>query len=277
MTRALLHPLILLTALLWLAAGPAAADLSKTRQLMALIRFDAAMERFSSSGAEALETEVQGLPDQVATALATLWSRHFEARSLIAEITASVAADLSDDQRDALLALYATPQALRITEIEAAAQSGAAREARGAEAEDLLARLQEAGDPRLALHDRRARATDAVEVSVVSGLNSTYAMLAAMMGSPRFPQVLDDAQLLALVNSLEPRLRAEAEREIAMAAAYTYRDLTEAELSDYAELMEGEGPSALYAAVNRAMERIVVERARRFGAAAMEATGARDI
>ncbi|MEM1313893.1 MAG: hypothetical protein AAGI51_05015 [Pseudomonadota bacterium] len=276
MTALLRLPLLGLAAL-WMLAAPAAADLAKARALIELVRLDAAIARFEAEGRRGLAAQTATLPDPAAAALTGLWSTHFAAEDLMEDLGVLLAEDLPDATLDALLTLYDAPEARRITEIEAAAQQDAVAHDRDAEAAALLARMQAEDDPRLPLLARLTEATDAVDVSVTIGLNATYAMSAAMMGSPTFPQVLSDEELLAMIGGFEPRMRAEAERAIAATSAWTYRALSEAELTAYAEMIEGAAPRAFYAAVNRALETLLVDRSRRFGAAAMEATGARDI
>ncbi|MEM6439231.1 MAG: hypothetical protein AAF763_05980 [Pseudomonadota bacterium] len=269
--------LVVLAATALLAAGPASADLAKARTLMELARIDAVLARISAQGRRGWREQTGQLPEQVVDVFTAAWDRHFDPADMAEEMTGDLAEGLSQAQLDALIADFSTPAARRVTALEAVAQAPDRAAERAEDAGPMLDRLRDRNDPRLAVMTRMIEATNAVDIGVSTSLNMIYALLSAIMGSDRFPQVLDEAQLLAVVGGMEPQLRMTTELEVARSMAFTYRDLSMAELEAYAERLEGPLLQPLNEVFSNALEGMLVERSRRFGEEAMEATGARDI
>jgi hypothetical protein len=208
-------------------------------------------------------------------AVRELAPQHFDPEEMFDNIVARAAGAPDAAEIATLTEFYRDGLGKRATELEKAAQQPGREAESEAEGLKILQGLIDAKDPRLNHYVQIVDALGAIDNAIALGLNVTYAIISVMVGSPTLPQALSDEQILAIVKSQEDGLRSRAADRIYTSVAYTYRDMSDADLAAYAAFFEREEARKFYRVINQASSEEMAARARAFGHAMMVRMGVR--
>ncbi|MEM6620664.1 MAG: hypothetical protein AAF674_00420 [Pseudomonadota bacterium] len=253
--------------------GTAHADQERAQRLYDISGMEAVVESLPGDLSDAIQegwVSDRGMGTEVDLLIETYFGTDKMRRMLLG----ALATGMTPEDMDTVIAGLETEVGLRATQLEteAAAIDYDTVVARGGA---LYRALEEDGDPRVALYQRFVTSTNSVDLSVIFGMNVAYALLSGAMGSPDLPRALSDDEILAIVNSLEPQIRAEAIRFINALTAVTYGALTLAELEEYIAFLETEPVESFYEVTVKALQFFLVQNMRDFGHELMQLTGAR--
>ena len=96
-------------------------------------------------------------------------------------------------------------------------------------------------------------------------LNVSYSISSGMMASGQLPGLTSEEDILEALAMQEPKIRSVVEQNVISSLAYTYRELTDAELRAYAEFLQTEPARAIYSVMDRAIEEVVRRDSRALG------------
>ena len=246
--------------LLWPALG-AAQDLQQARGLLRLIGFDVA--------ARQIEAEFRHPPDRFPPEMRDAWRTAAEGRFRADEIfeTAAVRMEgtLTPDEIAGLEDYLSDGLGARVTALEAAAQDPDNAAQVEAEKQAYLDSLGSDFAERFDLLEDCAQALQMIETSVAMVLNISYSISSGMMATGQLPGMTSEEDILASLAKQEPQIRAVVERNVLSSLAYTYRDLSDAELRAYTAFLQSEPAKAIYAVMDRAIEDVVRRDSRALG------------
>ncbi|MEO0913646.1 MAG: hypothetical protein AAFY59_11770, partial [Pseudomonadota bacterium] len=106
---------------------------------------------------------------------------------------------------------------------------------------------------------------DVVESGTAMALNINFALMSGMAASDALPRGFSEAEILALVQMQRDTIRVAVRNGVLENMAYTYRDLSDAELEAYSAFLGTPDARAFYDAINRATEELVTRDARILG------------
>ena len=239
----------------------AAQELEQSRALLRLIGFDVA--------ARQVEAEFQHPPDRFPGEMQAAWRVAAEGRFRAEEIfeTAAVRMDgkLDADEIAALEDYLSDGLGARVTALEAAAQDPDNAARVEAEKQAYLDGLGSGFMERFELIKDCAQALQMVETSVAMVLNVSYSISSGMMASGQLPGLTSEEDILEALAMQEPKIRSVVEQNVISSLAYTYRELTDAELRAYAEFLQTEPARAIYSVMDRAIEEVVRRDSRALG------------
>lgn len=206
----------------------------------------------------------------MADAWAVSAAEHFQPDAMFADMVQHFQATLDPADRATILSFYQSDLGMRISAIEISAQrpenavrlktSGARR----------LGDLIEAESPRLAAYEDMMAALSSVETGLALALNLNKAVLNGMIASGDFPFAMTEDQVSAMVESQSGLMQGAIREQLFISFAYTYRDLTDAELEIYIAFLRSEAGRRFYSELVAATDAIMSERARAFGKRLME-------
>jgi len=245
---------------LWPALG-AAQELDRARALLRLIGFDIATRQ--------VEAEFQRPPGRFPDEMQQAWRVAAEGRFRADEIfeTAAVRMDgkLAPDQVAALEDYLSDGLGARVTALEAAAQDPDNAARVEAEKHVYLNGLDDDFAGRFALLKDCAQALQMVETSVAMVLNVSYSISSGMMATGQLEGLTSEEDILEALALQEPQIRAVVEQNVITSLAFTYRELTDAELRAYSEFLQTEPARAIYSVMDRAIEEVVRRDSRALG------------
>ena len=167
---------------------------------------------------------------------------------------------LGDDLLVHAAGFYASDLGLRLVAVENAAHMDEASEQRQAAGVALVAEMVRESAPRLALLRRMNAAVDVNDTNVKAVQEIQYRFLVAASAAGVLDLRIDPEELRAILRRDEARLR-NAMRESGLAnAAYTYRDLPDADLEAYAEALEHPKMQEVYMLMNVVQYEITANR-----------------
>ncbi len=267
----------LLSVLTVTMAVPAAAKSGNvTRDLLILLGFDTFVESFS----EALR-ETDNQFTEADSGLAIAWdmaaNEVFPAAELLDEIVIAMDGRMNDDDIDSVRTFLMSDLGALVTKMEVKAQvPGIAGEVseRGRE---ILTDLIAEDSKRLKQYQQMIEALGAIDTEVASAMNLNFAIYSGMSQSGKLPYQLSESEILELVMSQQDMIRSHIRDQIFLTFAYTYRDLSDDQLSQYIKFLTSDAGRALYSSVNIATEDVISRRARLFGSRLMELQGVQEL
>lgn len=261
--------------LILFASGSAvsAQDSEKMRTMMMAIGADAWIESFAQGMARS-ENPAGG---EVDLGWKQAAGEVFQHKVIFDELTASMAGLLDDDELDGILSFLATDVGRRVTRMEIEAQNpdiSAGVDLAGAQ---ILADLKANDQDRLAAYREMLQAIDAVESGVTTALNMNFAVLSGMSASGRTSIQMSEGEILTMLAAQEDQIRTQIEAASLENAAFTYRDLSEEDLSTYVDFLTSDVGRKLYSLMNSLADKIMAERGRAFGARIVELQGLKEL
>ena len=267
-----------LLVLLTLLSVPAAFAVEQSRgeAMLRLLGFDTAISGFveqvksTDPGIGSDDPEFDDARDAIA-------ERIFQPDILFAAVAARVDDKFDDAEYDALEAYFSQGVGLRVTEAEKFAQSPENDAARAAETpaiiEDLLANNPE----RLDQIEQMIEAMDVVGSGTAMAMNLGYAMISGMAGTGKLPGGLTDDQILMMLNARRDQIEAEVFNSTVLSAAYTYRDISNADMADYLDFLQSDLGRKLYSVMESAQVDVLTAASRKFGQDLMVLSGVREL
>ena len=145
----------------------------------------------------------------------------------------------------------------RVTLAENAAQKITDDAMVKAEGGAILARLMQEDPARLALYRRMVEDSGLLESALASTMSMNLAMVTGMQASGLLPY--------SMLNDQRGAIATELERSIYIQAAFTYAEISDADMQAYADFLTGPVGRDFYAALNIAISEVLNARARDFG------------
>ena len=246
------------------------------RDLLQMLGFDTFVESF----AEALRTTDSQFAE-ADTGLALAWDlaadEVFPAPEVFDEIVTSMEGRLTEDQMAKARDFLLSDLGVLVTEMEVEAQKPGMSGEVNEQGTEILTNLIASDPARLQKFKDMIEALGAIETEVASAMNLNFAIYSGMSQSGKLPYELNEAEILDLVASQQDAIRSHIQDQIYITFAYTYRDLSDDQLSRYIDFLTSEAGRALYAAINLTTEDVISQRAKRFGTRLMELQGVQEL
>ncbi len=261
-----------------LLSAPAAfaADPSRGEAMLRLLGFDTAISNFVEQ-AKSADTGLESDDPEFDAAREAIAERIFQPDVLFAAVAARVDDKFDAAEYDALEAYFSQGVGLRVTEAEKFAQSPENDAERAAETpamiEDLLANNPE----RLEQIEQMIEAMDIVGSGTAMAMNLGYAMISGMASTGKLPSGLTDDQILMMLNARRDQIEAEVLNSTVLSAAYTYRNISNADMADYLDFLQSDLGRKLYSVLESAQVDVLTAASRRFGQDLMVLSGVREL
>lgn len=181
---------------------------------------------------------------------------------------------LSDDVLQASIGFYSSQLGRRLVALEKEAQSHQMSLWVMKNRNELIRKLND--DPqRKQIMNSIMEGMSAMQMSETLVANLMYSTVAGMVGGGKLPPTLSDDQILAIVKSQMPRLRAELETTLSAAYYVTYQSVELAELSKYKDYLLSDSGRKTYTIFIQALVETLGNQARKFGAILLKELGIR--
>ena len=167
---------------------------------------------------------------------------------------------LSDDLLTHAAAFYASDLGQRLVEAENASHMVEDDAAKQREGTEIIARWQEAGDPRLDILRDLNKAIDSADTAVRAVQEIQVRFLMAASHSGVLERKLDEAALRAALAENTPQLRRSLQQSGLAAAAYTYQSFDEDDLRGYLAALEHPDMQKVYELMNGVQFEIMANR-----------------
>lgn len=247
-----------------------------TEHLLKLIGFDAFVEGLALSFQDsdnALAQSDEGFG--VAWDLAA--RQVFPADDMLEEIVGQMDGALPAENIDEMIQFFESDLGRKVTELEVAAQTGEGAARLQSEGSAILTDMIENDPARLQQYAAMVDALGIVEAQVTTAMNINFAIMTGMSASGKLPYEMSEEEILGNIAAQQDMFRADIQDNVFITFAYTYQDLSDAELAAYIDFLTSQNGRALYTNINRATEDVLSVRARAFGTRLMELQGVREL
>jgi regulator of RNase E activity RraB len=268
----------LIPVCLVLVSAPAAfaAEPSRGEAILRLLGFDTAISSFVAE-VKSTDTGLESNYPEFDAARDALAERIFRPDALFTAVAARVDDKFDDAEYDALEAYFSQGVGLRVTQAEKYAQSPENDAERAAETpaiiEDLLANNPE----RLDQIEQMIEAMDVVGSGTAMAMNLAYAMISGMASTGKLPGGMTDDQILMMLNARRDQIEAEVFNNTVLSAAFTYRDISNADMADYLDFLQSDLGRKLYSVMESAQVEVLTAASRKFGHDLMVLSGVREL
>ncbi|WP_299844475.1 DUF2059 domain-containing protein [uncultured Roseovarius sp.] len=232
-----------------------AADRERLQAFLEVTGFDVALDSIALSAADA-----PAMLGMDASAFGADWSRMseevFDTTKMRETALDILSQTLSDDLLTHAAGFYASPLGQRLVEVENAAHMDQDDDAR----ESIGGAVVEAGGERVANLRRMNDAIDSAGTAVKGVHEIQIRFLMAASNAGVLEREIDEAALRALLKQSEDQLRQTLKESGLVSAAYTYRDLSDADLEAYAEALEHPDMMQVYVLMNAVQYEIMANR-----------------
>lgn len=265
-------PVVAVVCLTMMALPARAAS---TEALLKLIGFDSFVESFVEA-LRSTDEQISGTDEDANLAWDLAASQVFPPAKLMEEIVASMDGTMDPEDIKEATIFFETGLGKLVTQMEVDAQSleSGVVDERGS---DVLADLIENNPDRVQAYTDMIDALGAIEAEVAAAMNLNLAIYSGMSRSGRMGFQLSDAEILELVSSQHDMFRSLIRDQIYITFAYTYRNLSDADLRTYTEFLSSGAGKALYSNIHRATEDVFGQRAQLFGERVMELQGVKEL
>ncbi len=256
-------------ALLW-AAALHAAEKERVEAFLDVTGFDVALDSIGLT-AEDAATMLGIDPGTFADEWDSIAKDVFDTGKMRATAIGILQETLSDEDLAHAAAFYASPLGQRLVEVENAAHKAPDAQKRE-KGEALVADMVKRGDERLGiLRDLNAAVDESgVAVRAVQEIQVRFLMAASEAGLLR--RDLDEGALRAMMRETENELRLSMKESALANAAYTYREISDADLRAYLDALRQPRMQRVYELMNAVQWEIMGDRyaamAHRMGAVA---------
>lgn len=238
-----------------IATAPRAADRDRLEAFLTITGFDVALDSIALSASDA--PVMLGME---ASDFGSEWSRVagevFDTDKMREIALDILSQTLSDDMLDHAATFYASPLGQRLVEVENISHMDEDNETR----QKVGTALVEEGGERIELLSRMNEAIDGANTAVrgVNEIQVRFLMAASNAGVLEVE--LDEQALRAAMKENEEALRASMRESGLVSAAYTYRDLSDADILDYAKALEHPEMQRVYELMNAVQYEIMANR-----------------
>jgi hypothetical protein len=248
--------LVLALAPLWgLAAS--AAERSEYREFLEITGFDVAITSMQQ-GAMAGPGITGDAADAFGRQYTALAERVFDPDLMLERAVDMMAAVLPDALLEHGVDFYGSELGQRLVEVENASHR-TDDDQRHAEGEEIVARLSEENPARLEDYGAMLDAIGGVESSLRAVLEVQLRYLLAAMAAGSVDIDYSEAELRALLEEQAPEIRSNITMFSMLGAAYTYRDLSDADISAYRAALEAEPMRQVYEILNAIQFQVMAE------------------
>lgn len=251
--------MVSLLAFAVLATGARAGDRGRIEAFLQVTGFDVALEsiRLSANAApRMLGAEAEDFGSQ--------WSRVadkvFDTDTMHALAIDLLEPTLTDELLGHAAEFYASDLGLRLVEVENRSHLSEDDESDDLVGRALVAEMVQDGDPRLSLLRRQLDAINSIEsgLRMVQELQIRFLMAAAVAGA--IEMRLDEDEIRARFKQTAGRMRMTLLENTLASAAYTYRDISDADLETYAEALEQPLMQRVYELMNAVQFEVMADR-----------------
>lgn len=250
-------------------AAPANAGANAARNLLLAMGFDTYLDSTSASF-QAADNPLAADDAAMRRAWTDAAAQVFNADRMMADIAADLSTNLAEDDIAMLMGFYSAGLGARVTELEEIAQNPANSARSDTEGRAILAKLIADENPRLDAYQRMSDALGAIDSGAATAMNLSFALLNGIASSGKLPYQLTEDQILAIVMGQQDQIRSTIQQELFVSFAYTYRNLSDAELEEYIAFLTSDVGRGLYLKLNSATETVLQDRAHAFGVRFME-------
>ncbi len=274
LSRSFLAPLLLAVLLIWGAASQA-ADRERLREFLEVTGFDVAI---ASIQLDAMSGPA--LAGEVPQAFGADWTRMaeviFDPDSMIDRAIDMMQTVMPDHLVDHGIDFYGSDLGQRLVAVENASQMEESElTAEGGAA--LLEMLAESDPARLARLRAFSRATGSADSAIRALIEVQLRYLVAASRAGIIKLRVDETELRLMLQAQTGEMRAQMEQAGLLSAAWTYRDLSTADLERYTEALENEKMRQIYEILNAVQFELMAERYERLAAALADLHPQQDI
>jgi len=249
--------LVLASAMLWGLAATA-AERAEYREFLEITGFDVAITSMQQ-GAMAGPGITGEAADAFGRQYTALAERVFDPDLMLERAIDMMEAVLPDPLLEHGAAFYGSALGQRLVEVENASHV-TDDELRYAEGQEIVERLGEDNPARLEDYAAMMDAIGGVESSLRAVLEVQLRYLLAAMAAGSVDIDYSEAELRALLEEQAPEIRNNITVFSMLGAAYTYRDLSDADVSAYRAALEEEAMRQVYEILNAIQFQVMAER-----------------
>ena len=270
---------VCLAATLILSPFAAAADKrADAAELLRLVGFDINAELLSQTFSD-VPDQAEGFSPEVIRRWPAIVAGRIDADRVYAAAVEAVARDVSAGDIATLTAFFLSDPGVVVTQAEVAAQelqvvdAEADAAARGA----FLQTLDDSFRERFDLYRDLIEAMDAVDSGTTLAMNINYALISGMIASGLMDPAPSEEDILAMIAASEAEIRATVFPILLEDLAWTYRDVPDADMEAYVDLLGSPAGRSLYAAVTVSTNTLIIDAARAIGHEIMVQMGKTDL
>lgn len=263
----------MLLALLPVAVNAKADDM-RLREMMIAIGADVWIESFASGLMDPPDAD-GSVPADPGWQIAA--QENFRHEEIFDEMIAAMDGSFSAQELDGIMGFLTSDLGALVTAMEVEAQNPDIADGVDMAAPQIVEELARSAPDRLDAYRDMLDAIGAVDSGVTTALNLNFAILSGMSATGRGTAQLSEGDILTLLAGQEPRIRKQVETGSLENAAFTYRDLSDADLEAYRDFLTSDLGRKLYATMNAAADAVMIKRARAFGARIVELQGTTEL
>lgn len=254
-----LHWLLLTAAALFIAVTPArAADRDRLEAFLQVTGFDVALESIKLS-AEAAPTMLGVDPGIFGSEWTRLSSEVFDVPEMHEMALDILSQTLTDDLLTHAAEFYASDLGQRLVEVENASHMHEDDDAKRAEGRELVGQWVQNADPRLEIVKRmNAAVDDGSNVRAFQEIQYRFLLAASAAGVVNLR--VDPEDLRAMLAQDEDRLRLALKESGLASAAYTYKTISDDDLTSYTVALEHPQMQEVYVLMNAVQYEIMANR-----------------
>jgi hypothetical protein len=235
MLRAVMLPILFMLFSVNFATGQ--THLQKTGALLDLIEY--------SSSLTSIQPEIAGMVKNgqipAGSSMALRWSaaveQHFDAAKMLEQVTAELAAALSEADLDGVTVLYSSDFAKKISALEHKMQTESTSDDRRQKGEELAASLTDTNPDRLQQYFGLIDTIGGVDTIVAMALNIQHAFLTGASLNGLMNPPMDEAQILNVVAANHEGVRQAIFKSLLSSSAYNYQSLSDEKMAAYVDLL----------------------------------------
>ena len=253
-----------------------AAGSDRGAELIRIIGMDVALNGFSESvksssgGFGANNRALEELQNDLA-------DKHFDGDILMGAMAVLINDRFTDSEYDDITAFLSQGAGLRITEAEKFAQDPANEDLRAAQIDEAVSDLITNRPERMDQIGRMIVAMDMVNSGTALAMNLSYAMMSGMASSGKMPGDFSEDRILGMLESQREMMEQQIIRSTIEEAAFTYRDISDADMDAYIAFLESDLGQKLYNILNAALVDVLTNASRKFGRELIEQSGVREL
>jgi len=263
-----------LTALFW-GGGASAADRAEYREFLEVTGFDVAITSMQQ-GAMAGPGIAGEAPDAFGTQYTALAERVFDPDLMLSRAIDMMEAVLPEALLEHGAAFYGSGLGQRLVAVENESHV-TDDDVRYAEGQEIVDRLGEENPGRLEDYAAMMDAIGGVESSLRAVLEVQLRYLLAAMAAGSVDIDYSEAELRAILEEQAPEIRNNIAVFSMLGAAYTYRDLSDDDISAYRAALEDEAMRQVYEILNAIQFQVMAERYEALAEALPELTPEQEI
>ncbi|MEM9850599.1 MAG: hypothetical protein AAF761_01230, partial [Pseudomonadota bacterium] len=158
----------------------------------------------------------------------------------------------------------------RVHDLENAINYAEGREDKPDRGPAVLDRMKLENPERLVQVDRMLALMSSEEQSLAHAMNMSFALVAGLASTGQLPGAITERQILDMLASQAPQMRASIREDLVLWNVYTYRDLPNDELDAYIDFLAEEPAQKVYGALNAHMNAVMPPLVQGFATRVME-------